>query len=114
MPAHAHRLVASVAKAFASELYETVMSNNLVRAEWKRQHPGADERTLVRRFVTKNWGKCLAGARATLALQLRGPIDTAMKESIMEALVLDATLMRGRKRVGEGMQIVNEVPSTEK
>jgi len=48
----------------------------------------------------------VGNARAILAGMLTGPYDETFKESVMEALELDATLIRGRIRVGEGMQIV--------
>lgn len=94
---HAHRLVAETAEALCSELYETVMSNNAVRAEWKRQNPDVGERELLRRFVKRNAAKCLSAARSTLAHMLATSIDEVLKTSIHEALVLDNTLLRGRK-----------------
>lgn len=94
---HAHRLVAETAEALCAELYETVMSNNAVRAEWKRQHPGASEAGLLRTFVRKNTAKLVPAARSTLAHMLATSIDEVLKTSIHEALVLDNTLLRGRK-----------------
>lgn len=108
MPGHVHKEVAAVAREAAAELYETVMADNLVRAEWKRQNPGADEATLLARFVERNWGKCIPFARATMARLLTTNLDTATKDRIMKALSLDSSLMRGRKRVGEGARIVKE------
>lgn len=96
--AHCHRDIAEVAKEAAANLYEVVMGDDLVRSEWKRQHPGANEKVLLQAFISKNWPQCLDLARATLAQLLRGPLDAEAKERIMEVLTLDATLMRGRGR----------------
>lgn len=101
--AHCHRLVAQVAKEAAGELYEATMSNNVVRRLWQEQNPGANEAALLARFVARNWGRCIPFARATLATMLTKPIDEGTKETIMEALVLDATLMRGR---AEGARVI--------
>lgn len=94
---HAHKLVARTARESAAELYEIVMSANDVRAEWKRQNPGASERVLLSRFVEKNWVKCIPLARTALGLLLRqDSISEGQKEEIVEALALDTTLQRGR------------------
>ena len=95
--AHCHRMVAETAKEFARELYGTVMENNFVYAQWRKDHPDLSDKALEDEFVRVNWGKCIEGARATLALMLRGPLDSPLKEQISEALILDATLKRGRQ-----------------
>jgi len=106
---HAHKMVASVAANCAAELYETLMSNNQIYDAWKRQHPGASEKGLRLAFVAKYTSECLGIARATLARLLADPtISTEHKESIMEALELDATLMLGRKNAAE---IVGTAPA---
>jgi hypothetical protein len=97
MPAHCHKLVAKVAQEAAGELYERLMGENLFFEEWKRQNPGLSPKALESRFISKNWGRCIGIARATLALLLRSPLDSKAKEDIMEALVLDSTLKRGRQ-----------------
>lgn len=101
--AHCHRDVAAVAQEAANELYDTVMSNNLVFDQWKKSHPGLSVKGLRKAFVKQNWGKCLPLARATMGRMLSEPIDDTVKESILEALALDQTLMRGR-----GRQMVEE------
>ena len=105
--AHVHKELAKVAKAAANELYEVAMGDNLLRSTWKKQNPGRTERELRTRFVAKNWGKCIPFARATLAQLLTTPLDEEAKERIMEILVLDSTLIRGRK---SPMQIVGPAP----
>lgn len=94
---HVHKKVAEVAKSLAEESYELIMSNNLVRAEWKRQHPGMPERGLIRAFVSRNWARYIPMARTTLGLLLREPIDEKLKEEILDILAKDQTLIRGRK-----------------
>lgn len=93
---HAHFMVAESAREWTLALYEEVMSNNDVRAEWKRTHPGATEQGLQAAFVKKYLYCGIAPARATLTAALRGPYDDAFKMKIHEALVLDNTLVRGR------------------
>lgn len=93
---HVHKLIAETAKAAANELYDVVMTNNQVRAEWKRQNPDCTEKQLVKRFVDRNWSKCIDLARATLARLLTTAIDDKQKTEIHEALCLDASLIRGR------------------
>lgn len=105
--AHVHKALAKVAREAASELYEVVMGDNLVRSTWKKQNPGLTERQLHTRFVAKNWGKCIPFARATLAQLLTTPLDPASKEAIMEILVLDSTLIRGRRSPA---QVVASLP----
>lgn len=95
MPAHCHKLVKKIAQEAAGELYETLMSDNLLFTEWKRQHPGLGSKQLELRFVAKNWGRCLDFARATLGQMLNSELDLASKDAIMEALVLDASLQPG-------------------
>ncbi len=98
--AHCHKAVAKVAKELAGVTYERVMgADNLVFSEWKRQNPdvAGNPVKLRWRFVMKNWGKHIDAARATLACQLRNPIDPALGEEIVEILALDSTLMKGRK-----------------
>jgi hypothetical protein len=93
---HAHKLVAKIAEEAAKELYEVVMGDNVIRAEWKRQNPGLNEKMLIAKFVKKNLAKCIPFARATLTRMLTVTVDEGLKEEILDALVLDASLRRGR------------------
>ena len=93
---HCHRLVAQVAKEAAGELYETVMCDNAVRAEWKRLHPGLGPKALETEFIRTKWKHCIPFARATLAQLLTKPIDESLKAEIHLALVQDASLSFGR------------------
>lgn len=104
----AHVLVAKLAREAASELYEVVMGDNVVRAEWKRQNPGCSEKVLLTRFVAKNWGACIPFARATMARMLTQPLDEGLKEQIMEALVQDASLRPAEAKQAPAVDIINK------
>jgi len=93
---HVHKDVAEVAKEACNELYDSVMSNNWVFDEWKRQHPGASAKTLRAAFVKRNWDKCIPLARATMARLLAASSDPALTERVYNALVLDNELVMGR------------------
>lgn len=101
---HCHIMIREVAKAACAELYDKRMVHNAVYDSWKAMHPDlcngpyvVDSRALRERFVEKYWGSCIPFARATLAQLLTRPtIDTTSKDSIMEALELDASLRLGR------------------
>jgi hypothetical protein len=96
---HAHEQVAETAKEFAHELYDALMRDDVLYAEWKRQHPGVSSKRLEELFVKKNYSKCIPAARATLALMLSHPgTDPEVKVKIHEALVLDSSLVRGRAK----------------
>lgn len=98
---HVHKQIAEVAKAAAAELYETVMGDNLVYSIWRSRYPNLGPKALQRKFVEKNWGKCVGFAKTTMAHMLTLPtIDEKMKEDIMEVLILDGSLLRGRGDVG--------------
>ncbi len=98
--AHCHKLIAEVAKAAAHELFDTMMMDQVLWDLWWKRFPGMNSKALEDRFVEMYWGRCIPFARATLATLLTRPIDDGQKESIMEALALDATLMRGRATSG--------------
>jgi len=95
--AHVHKLVAKTAKGIAEDLYETLMQNNELYTAWKLQHKGLGDKQLRVAFVKKNLSRCLEPARTTLTLMLRGTLDESLKETISEALILDAQLVRGRQ-----------------
>lgn len=106
-PAVAHKLVASVAREAAGQLYEKLMSDNELWLAWKRQNPELGPKALEARFVARNAEKCLAFARATLAAMLRSPgLDPATGDMIMEALALDQTLP-GRVPHQRAVEIIN-------
>lgn len=95
--AHAHRLVVETARGMAEALYEKLMSDNDLYSKWRDGNPGVGARRLQARFIDRNYPKLIEGARTILAGMLGNPLlDPAQAESIYDALVLDATLRRGR------------------
>lgn len=106
MTAHCHKMIRQVAQAAAGELYEVLMGNNQLFEEWKRQNPGLTAKQLENRFIAKHWPRCLEMARATLTLALKKGLDPGMEEAIMEALVLDSILLRGR---GQETRVIGQI-----
>jgi hypothetical protein len=72
------------------------MMDNQRYKVWQRQNPGLNSKQLEQAFVDKNLAKLLPQARAVLAKMLETSPDEEMKQLIYEALILDATLVRGR------------------
>lgn len=95
--AHVHILIAKTAQDMTRALYDATMMNDLLFTEWKRQHPGMAARGLEEAFVKKYWPLAIEGARATLTHMLTLPGDEGLKFTISEALIADATLVKGRK-----------------
>lgn len=96
--AHCHKQIRTVAKEACALHYEMLMSSsNVVYQMWKKQHPGLNAKKLQQAFVNKHWSKCIELARSTLGALLTQPIDERTKEEIMQVLVLDSTLIRGRQ-----------------
>lgn len=94
---YAHKLVVKTAEELARATYEMVMGDNLIYAAWKTQNPDCQNgKELEAKYVAKRTSWFLEPARATLTRLLSQPIDQALKDEIEEALVLDATLRRGR------------------
>jgi hypothetical protein len=90
-----HYKVAEVARAAAGELYEHMMSNDAYFRAWKQQNPGATSKELEKRFIDRNWGKCIEFARRSLALMLRkDDVPEKVKDEIMDVLVKDQ-MVRG-------------------
>ncbi len=98
--AHAHSLVAETAQTMAHELFEKTMQDNGFYSEFLKNNPGRTLGELERMYTAKMWPVLVEQARATLAGMLAKPIDEDAKERIMEALVLDNSLVRGRKAGG--------------
>lgn len=88
-----HVKVAEVAKAAAGELYESLMGNNELFRAWTKQNPGAGPKELERRFIEKNWPRCIEFARTTLTVLLTQPdVSDATKDEIMDVLEKDQSL----------------------
>ena len=104
MTAHCHVRVREVAQQAAGQLYERLMGDNYYYDLWKQQNPGLSPQELEKRFVEKNWGRCLDFARATLAAMLRSPnVNERLKDEIMDVLEKDWMLVKGRGRVPASM-----------
>lgn len=95
--AHCHWGLKAVAEELCGAAYEEVMRHDKLYKSWQEQNPGVSKKDLQKLFIAKRWGRFVAPARATLAHMLTRPIDEKQKEEIMEMLVLDSTLIRGRK-----------------
>jgi hypothetical protein len=81
------------------ELYDTLMQRNEWYANWKAMHPeGTTPKALEASFVRRTEAHMLPGARAVLAQMLRTGSDPTLSDTIAEALLLDATLVRGDRR----------------
>ena len=91
---HTHKLVDKTATEMAHELYDTMMGMNDWYELWKSQNPGKSPKELESRFVARNKARLIPQARAMLAHMLTTSIDESLKETIMEALSLDASLLR--------------------
>ncbi len=97
--AHCHKRIRDVAKSLAAATYEELMSDNHIYANWKKSHPAIRDnpKRLQQAFVNAKWGAFVPGARTTLALLLRDPTLTeVLKEEIMEVLIMDSALIKGR------------------
>jgi|SRR5882724_10376816 len=99
MTVHCHKLVAQTAKEMAGALYEEVMRDNTLWANWKAQCPDLTPPRLQAMFIELMWPKLIEQARATLAKLLATPLSESLKQQITDALIKDNTLMRGRKRL---------------
>ena len=99
MIAHRHIQIREVAKAAAGHLYERLIGDSRYYEAWKKENPDADPRELERRFVEKNWPKCIAYARESLTEMLKRPdVSEAAKAQITNVLAKDQSLVRGRAR----------------
>ncbi len=99
--AHCHKMIAETAQGMAHVLFDELMARNEIFDQFKEQHPGLSTKEMETLFVTRMWSRLIEPARATLAAMLRGPYSEEMKEDIMDALVRDKSLMRGRGRAGQ-------------
>lgn len=102
--AHVHFLIAGVAQGMAHEVYAELMQRNDWYSLWKAEFPDLNSKQLEERWVSRNWGKFIEGARATLAGMLAQPLDEVQKQDILDALIKDASLKKGRR---EGLRQLN-------
>lgn len=84
---HAHQLIAKTAKGLAEEFYERMCSGS---DHFYSQNPD------MKPWVKAAWPLFLDESRATLARLLTTQINDDLKETIRDALIKDASLIRGR------------------
>jgi hypothetical protein len=95
---HAHEAVYAQAKELCLSAYEALMGENEIFAAWRASHPGFSRRHLELAFLQAFTFRFVPAARAMMAARLQAPLDAATKDALYEALLLDATLLRGRGR----------------
>src|ERR1700722_12581452 len=97
---HCHVLLRATAIEMAGALYDEMMKDNTIYAGWKAACPELDPMMAEAKFIELLWPLLVrnGAARATLARTLTSnTIDYETKMEIHSALVLDNTLVRGRK-----------------
>jgi hypothetical protein len=94
---HCHPLVRSTAVEMAGELYDAVMHNDDLYEQWKKVCPELTPTLCEITFIELLYPRLIEQARATLAKMLATNIPESQKLIIYDALVKDATLIRGRK-----------------
>lgn len=98
-----HQMVRDVAVGMAHETYAVLMQRNDWYRAWREALEersgvsGMSPDLLEKNWVNLHWGDFIEGARAQLAAMLRQPLDDGLRDTIAEALILDNTLIRGRK-----------------
>ena len=95
---HAHEAVFRQAEELCMSAYEALMEDDTLWSRWRNTHPGFSPRHLELAFMKKFTFRFVPAARAMMAARLQAPLDDGTKEAIYEALLLDATLVRGRGR----------------
>lgn len=96
--AHVHVEIKKVAEGMAHVLFDEMMGRNEIFSKFKDQHPDMTTKEMEDKFVAHLWPQLIEPARATLAGMLRNPsYSEEAKEEIMDILVKDQTLVRGRK-----------------
>jgi len=95
---HAHEAVFRQAQELCLSAYEALMAENEIWAAWQQSHSGFSRRHLELAFMKAFTFRFVPAARAMMAARLRAPLDDATKDALYQALLLDATLMRGRGR----------------
>ena len=94
---HCHKLIWSTACEMAGELYDDVMKDNEVFESWHRVCPELTPLLAEIKFIELLAPKLIPRARATLAALLgTNNIAESQKQIVYDALIADATLMRGR------------------
>lgn len=102
---HCHQLVAEVAQGICGAAFEEFarMDNPRYR-EWKERNPSLSASALQKKFIKETWGSYVDKARSVLG-EMLGSSDQseAVKDQIMEALLMDNALLQGRSMKQEAM-----------
>lgn len=99
--AHVHHLVAKTAQDLCRSDFERLMTHPTLGNEafrgFRRYFPeGTPTKTIEVEFVKRMWPLYIDPARTTLTALLTTLSNDVLKNEISEALILDATLKRGR------------------
>jgi hypothetical protein len=93
---HAHWRIRDMAISMGHELYDQLMQDNNLNNQWKSRFPNLNSEQRETMFVQQNMSRLLPQARAMLTGMLNNCEDDSLRDAIYEALILDATLVRGR------------------
>ena len=97
MTTHCHHLIAKTARGIAGAFYEIAMGeNNAVYSEWKKMNSELSPKAMEQKFIDLFWGKFIDQARATLSSMLDGDHPEPLKQQILDALIRDNALRRGK------------------
>lgn len=95
---HVHKLIRATAIDMAADLYQDVMKDNKIYAQWKSVCPELTPTLCEAMFLELLWPKLIPKARATLASMLGGNYPETWKQEVYQALIDDNGLMVGRNR----------------
>lgn len=93
---HAHKLIRDTARGMAEVVYESIMKDNNIYANWKAMCPELEPDLARKRFVILLYPRLLEEARHTLAQMLDKSYPEVLKEQIHDALVKDNLFREGR------------------
>ena len=97
-PKHAHKLIVATAIEIAGAHFEAMATQNDWLRRMKAKYPGKKLSELQIIYIKLMTGTFLEQARATLAKMLNGPHSETLKAEILDALIKDNALNRGRAR----------------
>lgn len=96
---NAHFLVKKTAIGMAQVVFEEVMHDNTIYANWKALCPELSPGLSRKLFIKALYPRLLEGARHTLAQMLEGNYPERLKEDIKDALIKDNLFRDARNKV---------------
>jgi hypothetical protein len=93
-----HKLVRATAIEMAGALYDELMRDNRLYAEWKAAYPALDAMAIEAAFIEMMWPRLIERARATLASMLHGREQSGLHDDIATALIHDNQFRAARGR----------------